>query len=436
MHRSFASCASAGAFTTALLLAGGAQAATTFSLDKAQATAGETVQVNAVYINDTNAATTWTPARQLVLQWRAADGASVRTLAHLAGAADPVSVPVNNFARVSWRAVVPEGVTGMQAVAVEGEPTMMALDTSPLDSGPIAGTPARSPIVDAGTPGVDQGTGLALPATVTAGLGVESSVGAAPNTADTATSVRYSSSAWEHVRNALSPHDPVYFVVGTRGGLHARFQISFKYRFFQPPSDRPAAFHENLYLGYTQTSLWDLDSPSKPFYDTTYNPSLFWKSDAVWQSPQRRWSLGLTGGVDHRSNGQDEPASRSVNSVFVQPALNYRLDNGSTISFAPKVRGYFGVASENSDFSDYVGHTDWHLQWSQDNGMMLAGLLRQGRGGNNSVQVDLAWPLRSTWLANMNGFLHLQYFNGYGQTLRSYDQRQSSQFRVGLMLVR
>ncbi len=419
-----------------LLASGAVGAATTFSLDRAQASVGETVEIVAVYINDTNTASNWTPAQQLVLQWRGPSGKSVRSLAYLAGEASPATVPVNNFTKVSWRAVVPPGVKGLQAIAVEGEPTLMALDTSPLEAGPVAGTPAVSSIVDAGVPGESVGTGEPLPAVVTAGLGVESKVGEPANAAKTAPNVQYTASTWEHVRNALSPHDPVYFVFGGRDGLDSRFQISFKYRFFQPESGRPAAFHENLYLGYTQTSLWDLDSDSKPFYDTTYNPSLMWKSDKVWESADKHWSVGLASGLDHRSNGQDEEESRSVNSVFAQPVLNYRLDNGSTISFAPKVHGYFGLEDQNSDYADYMGRVDWNLQWAKDDGVMVAGLLRQGKGGRNSVQVDLAWPLRRTFLSNMNGYLHFQYFQGYGQTLISYDKRVPAQFRVGLMIVR
>lgn len=35
----------------------------------------------------------------------------------------------------------------------------------------------------------------------------------------------------------------------------------------------------------------------------------------------------------------------------------------------------------------------------------------------------------------MNGYLHLQYFNGYGETLLGYNRREDSQFRVGLSIV-
>ncbi len=413
-----------------------AHAGTTFQLDRAQAAPGETVDIRAVYFNDTPNAVQWAPARQLILQWRSADGTTLRTLAYLAGEPIGASVPVNNFAQMTWRAVVPPNVDGLQAVSIEGEPALLALDVSGRERSAVAGTPAVGPIVDVGRPDGTPGTGAPLPPGATAGLGEAASVGPAPNAAGAAGQRSYSAAAWEHFRNALSPYEPVYFAVGTRDGTNARFQISAKYRLLQPPVDRPAAFHENVYLGYTQTSIWDLDSPSKPFYDTTYNPSVFWMKENVWQSPSQRWFVGLNAGVEHQSNGRDGDESRSFNAFYAQPALNYRFDGGSTLSVAPRLRKYFAIASENPDIADFRGRVDWRLAWTQDDGAMISGLWRNGRGGRDSYQVDLAWPLRDTWFSRLNGYLHVQYVNGYGESLLDYNTRQPDQFRVGLMLVR
>lgn len=84
----------------------------------------------------------------------------------------------------------------------------------------------------------------------------------------------------------------MYFDIGTRGKTTARFQISAKYRLFSPAANRPANWYENFYLGYTQTSLWDLQSDSMPFIDTTFNPSVFWLSDNLWSSESQNWRLG------------------------------------------------------------------------------------------------------------------------------------------------
>ncbi len=66
--------------------------------------------------------------------------------------------------------------------------------------------------------------------------------------------------------------------------------------------------------------MWDLQGDSRPFIDTTFNPSLFWQSDKIWQSKNNDWSLGLASGVEHASNGKAGADSRSVNDAFVQPA--------------------------------------------------------------------------------------------------------------------
>jgi outer membrane phospholipase A len=407
----------------AAALASPAAAGVMFRLDRAQAAPGETVQIEAVYFNDGANAANWKAPRELVLQWRDTQGNSIRSLAQMAGDAVTLTVPVNNFARVVWQATVPAQAQGLQAVAIEGEPVLMALDASRAERSTVAGTPAPGPVVDATT-------GAALPAAQVAALGASPTEG--PAVVD-ARPVAVGSSTFDYFRSAVSAYEPVYFSLGTRERTNAKFQISLKYRFFQPPESRPARFYENIYLGYTQTSLWDLDSDSKPFYDTSYRPSLFWGADRIWTSPGARFGLGMASGFEHESNGKSGEESRSLNTLFVAPALSYRLDGGSTISFTPKVKKYFDL-DENPDIARYRGYVDWQARWAHDDGTMVSALLRRGNG-HGSTQVDMAWPLRNTWLSSLNGYLHMQYFNGYGESLLDYNKRRRSQFRMGLMIV-
>lgn len=408
----------------ALGLAGTAAAGVSYRLDRPSAAPGDTVTIEAVYFNEGNARATWEAPPELVLQWRGQDGQIVRSLAKLQGGKANYSVPVNNFARMAWTAVVPATARGLQAIAIEGQPAMMALDATGRDSGTLASTPAQGPVVDART-------GQPVPPAVVAAAGASPEGGPAP---DTVAVSSYQQSAFDHFRSAISEYKPVYFDIGTRGQTTARFQISAKYRLFSPSGNRPATWGENFYLGYTQTSLWDLQGDSMPFIDTTFNPSLFWLSDNMWQSENQSWRLGLNTGVEHNSNGKAGDDSRSVNNAYIQPQFNYRFDGGSTLTFAPKVKAYFGVASENSDYADYAGRVDWNLRWAQDNGAVVSAMYRQGDQRRRTTQLDFAWPLQRTWL-NMNGYLHLQYFNGYGETLLGYNQRNESQFRIGLSLV-
>lgn len=395
-----------------------------YRLDRPSAAPGDTVTIEAVYFNEGNARATWEAPPELVLQWRGQDGQIVRSLAKLQGGKASYSVPVNNFARMAWSAEVPASARGLQAISIEGQPAMMALDATGRDSGTLASTPAPVPVVD-------PRTGQPVPPAVVTAAGASPEGGPAP---DTVAVSSYQQSAFDHFRSAISEYKPVYFDIGTRGQTTARFQISAKYRLFSPSGNRPATWGENFYLGYTQTSLWDLQGDSMPFIDTTFNPSLFWLSDNMWQSESQSWRLGLNTGVEHNSNGKAGDDSRSVNDAYIQPQFNYRFDGGSTLTFAPKVKAYFGVASENSDYADYAGRVDWNLRWAQDNGAVVSAMYRQGDQRRRTTQLDFAWPLQRTWL-NMNGYLHLQYFNGYGETLLGYNQRNESQFRIGLSLV-
>ncbi|CAM4291431.1 phospholipase A [Bordetella muralis] len=412
--------------TAMLATAMPAVAGITYQLERPSAAPGETVQIQAVLFNDGTAATHWRPPTQLVVQWRGTDGNIVRSIATLASPQAAMNIPVNNFARMSWTTVVPQQSRGLQALSIEGEPAMMALDVSGRESGTLASTPANSPVVDAGT-------GQPVPAAAVSAAGAQPDAGPAPDQAALAR-VENKPSAFDAFRGALSEYEPIYFDVGTRGGTTARFQISAKYRLFNPPSGRAPTFGENFYIGYTQRSLWDLEGDSMPFIDTTFNPSVFWLNDNMWNSSNQNWRLGLNTGVEHMSNGKDGEDSRSLNDFYVQPAINYRFDSGSTLTFAPRIKAYFAVEDENADYSDYAGHVDWNLRWAQDNGAVISAMYRQGASRHRTTQLDFAWPLKRTWL-NMNGYLHLQYFNGYGETLLGYNQRNESQFRIGLSLV-
>lgn len=413
-----------------LLSMSSASAGMTYQLSSAHASAGETVQIKGLLFNDTDTALNSTPPKNLVLQWRNEQGQAIRSLAYLNSNPSPVSVPVNNFVGFSWRAVVPTGVKGLMAVSIEGDSILLALDTSPREQGPVAGTPADVPIIDAGAAKAGQRTDPLLPHTVVAATGASATEG--PAVASAAPFIA-APTVFENFRNSISPYEATYFDVGGRGGTNARFQVSFKYRLSTPEDPENPTFKDNLYLGYTQTALWDLAGESMPFVDTTYNPSFFWKKDKLWESAKNPWFVGLNTGVEHKSNGKSSPDSRSHNDAYVQPELNYRFEGGSTLTFAPRIKGYF-AEDPGENYAAYLGHVDWKLRWEQDNGLILTGLYRQGQKGRTSTQLEAAWPLKRTFL-NMNGYVHLQFMKGYGETLLNYDKNSSSQVRLGLALV-
>ena len=231
----------------------------------------------------------------------------------------------------------------------------------------------------------------------------------------------------------LSAEDPVYFVLGYRRGWTARFQLSFKYRLFDQESGFGAEqpWLSGLYFGYTQNSLWDLSAASKPFKDTSYRPSLFWK----WErTDERAWLDGARLGLEHESNGQAGIESRSINIGFVRPEWRWRRDGGGIFEFTPKLYGYLDK-SENPDISAYRGYVDWRVRYDSGGEWITTAVARIGTAGKGSLLIDLSRRTRDMRVGPLSGYLHIQYFNGYGEDILSYNVRGKAQLRIGLAIV-
>ena len=231
----------------------------------------------------------------------------------------------------------------------------------------------------------------------------------------------------------VSANDPVYFIFGARDGWDARFQLSFKYRLFDQSSGYGARqpWLAGFYFGYTQTSLWDLSSESKPFHDTSYRPSLFWK----WErADQKTWIDGVRLGVEHESNGDQGEQSRSINTVFVRPEWRFALARGDTLEFTPKFYAYLSKG-ENPDIAEYRGYTDWRVRYDTGGTWITTAIGRLGTSGRGSLQVDMSRRTRDMKVGPLSGYLHLQYFNGWGQDILDYNVRRPWQLRIGLAIV-
>ena len=235
----------------------------------------------------------------------------------------------------------------------------------------------------------------------------------------------------------LSPYEPMYIVFGSRGEDNARLQLSFKYRLF----DERGALARilpgigSIYFGFTQTSLWDIGGHSSPFRDTSYRPSLFYYDPQLVASGGGRFLMGLETGVEHESNGRDGDRSRSINIAYVRPSWRWFIDDEHYFSIAPKIYAYL-EKKDNPDIDRYRGHVDLNLRYGKRDGWLFATTLRKGRGRFDSVQLDASYPIRQPFFANAGGYLHFQYFNGYGETLLDYNVRHRPQFRIGFSIVR
>lgn len=233
----------------------------------------------------------------------------------------------------------------------------------------------------------------------------------------------------------LSFFDPMYLMLGQRGGTNAKFQLSFKYRIFQAATPTSKGPIDNLYFGYTQFSLWDLSSDSKPFHDTNYRPSLFYYLPDTGVKGGLLSRLAFAGGLEHESNGRSGAESRSINTVFIKPTFYLGNLNSWHATVTPKLY-YYLSKSENSDIADYRGYADLRLTWGKADSWELAATLRKGmKGSHYSADTQLSYPLAQL-LPGTAGYLVLGYFTGYGESLLDYNRKRASQVRIGYSISR
>ena len=314
------------------------------------------------------------------------------------------------FYRAKYAGTLPDGLTGNLVLElVEFEGTLLALAVT------------------------DPETAVVSPATTSAAQERNAKKARKQEVADAAVGPTDRDAA--RFASAFSPNEPNYFSAGSSGETNAKFQVSLKFRLFNPDTRTP--FLEKLYLAYSQTSIWALGTSSKPFYDSSYRPSAFFLDDDVSQWPFRDWSrLGFQAGLEHESNGKDAADSRSMNTIFVRPTFTLPFWKDYFVSFAPKLYDYI-EKEDNPDIAEYRGHGDYLIKVGKVDGLQLATTLRKGTSKDPySAQFDLSYPLKTATFCNLGGYLHLQFFDGYGESLLDYNRHVRPQFRIGLMITR
>jgi phospholipase A1 len=333
--------------------------------------------------------------------------------------------PAAGASRRRYFARWPMEVTGVATLALVDQPSARLL----LDAGAatrLAASPATGAAPATAAPSVVGAAGLASPAPAPVQAAVAPMAAVAELPPDAA--------AVEP--SALGFYEPMYFLVGGKDPVSARFQFSFRYRIFddQGVVAETIPVASGLYFGFTQTSLWDLQSESKPFRDSSFRPSLFYR----WalDDPDKRGALALSGGYEHESNGKEDMPSRSIDTLFARAEARMRVDeSGTYFGIAPKVWTYLD-REDNPDIARYRGHAELGLRLGRDDALLFSTLIRRGSEGKMGTQFDLSYPLRRSVFSGVGAFVHLQAFKGYGETLLEYDQNKETQYRLGISLVR
>jgi outer membrane phospholipase A len=235
----------------------------------------------------------------------------------------------------------------------------------------------------------------------------------------------------------ISGYEPFYFIAGTKSP-NAKIQISFMYQLLnnEGPLATKAPALKGFHVAYTQTSLWDWNAPSAPFFDTSYKPEFLYAWERIAGGQPPNWyQLDLQGGLKHESNGKDGADSRSLNIAYLRPTLTLGEDDGLQLTLQPRAWVYLGNLSDNPDIADYRGYADLRAIVGWKRGLQLSALGRMGKDANHgSLQLDLTYPMMKIF-GSFSVYLDAQYFTGYGESLLEYNRR-SEAFRAGFSIYR
>lgn len=190
------------------------------------------------------------------------------------------------------------------------------------------------------------------------------------------------------------------------------FQLSFKAKLWQDMLGKPV----DLWVAYTQRSFWQLYNfaDSSPFRETNYEPEVLFNF---------RTNFSLLGlktrfiqvGLNHQSNGQSEPLSRSWNRLVA----NVGLERGR---FSLLLKGWYrlsDVDDDNPGMTHYLGFGEiWGYYFLKRHrlGVMVRDNLNfnENRG---ALQLEWSFPM----FEMVAGYV--QYFYGYGESMLDFNHR-------------
>ncbi len=190
-----------------------------------------------------------------------------------------------------------------------------------------------------------------------------------------------------------------------------------------------------LYFAYSQKSFFQIANQkrSKLFRESDYNPEIFVRVPKPF-SLLPNWSFDA--GLEHESNGQDLPGSRSWNRIYFSPYWTrgqqavqlkvwWRIPENKGRAVTDPAR------DDNPDIGSYYGYTELHFRQDFTHNNSLVDVMLRGNAltGRGAIQTDF-----STEIGPL-GAVFLRLFNGYGESLIDYN-RSVTRVSLGVALQR
>ncbi|MDT8451882.1 MAG: phospholipase A, partial [Gammaproteobacteria bacterium] len=96
----------------------------------------------------------------------------------------------------------------------------------------------------------------------------------------------------------------------------------------------------------------------------------------------------------------------------------------------------FSKGEFNEDIDEYRGYVDLLIRYGSEDDWLVSTTIRRAGENRNMVQMDVSFPVRKNIFYRSGGYIYVQLFHGYGESMITYDEKQSLQFRIGFAIVR
>ena len=226
---------------------------------------------------------------------------------------------------------------------------------------------------------------------------------------------------------------PNYFTYGytdhvdASDGMDIKFQISVRTKLFKDLKGARGLLN-GLTFAYTQMSIFDINGRSSPFRATNYNPEILF----VWDDQTHPW-IGFLKELrlalyDHHSTGVGAENSRRWERMYVQPVVQwYKFRGGLKIWIEAPYKD--GLSLKNEDIDEYLGHGELSIEFTHTDRLSGKAYLTSGKESDYNVKLEA-----SVRPFELDFFLFLQYYKGFGEELTGYNIETKS-LRLGIRFI-
>lgn len=215
-----------------------------------------------------------------------------------------------------------------------------------------------------------------------------------------------------------------------------RLQLSVRSKFAQGM----LRDNDSLWFAYTQQSYWQLFTHdlSHPFRNTDHEPEVIYILPVMYPLAGDWYFSYLGMSINHQSNGQSLPLSRSWNRNVLMAGIEKDRRFALTARVWRRMKED-PVDDDNPYIDDYIGRGELSASWHANQDHTLALTLRHplssAEGGSWRFEWLYALGNSTDRGKQRSGLrLHTQIFHGYGDSLPDYNYHRTV-FSIGLSLV-